>query len=99
MSKFPTQVLKIQSLIKGHLTRLKNQAIVRRIKQEAPKKTKKYQQVSKLQANIKGFLFRKRRMRALQKLGRGAEDDLDFQEDFDGEFDADKFFGIKDDVF
>jgi len=27
--------------------------------------------MSKLQANIKGFLFRKRRLRALEKLNRG----------------------------
>lgn len=38
-------------------------------------------------------------MRALQKLRLGGDDDLDFQEDFEGDFDADKFFGIKEDVF
>ncbi|CDW74934.1 adenylate cyclase [Stylonychia lemnae] len=88
------KICKIQALIRGHLARQKNQAIIARVKRDGPKKTKKYQQISKLQANIKGFLFRKRRIKALSKL---KESKLSYEDDFE-EFDADKFFGIKEEV-
>lgn len=63
-----------------------------RFKRDGVKKTKKYRQVSKLQANIKGYLFRQRRKKALAKL---QSNKLDF--DDEEEFDAEKFFGIKED--
>eukprot|EP00347_Sterkiella_histriomuscorum_P018508 403345246 len=96
MTKHVPKLVKIQALIKGHLSRMKNQAIVNKIKRDGPKKTKKYQQMSKLQANIKGFLFRKRRIRALDKLNQKKKNE--FEDDFEDEFDADKFFGIKEEV-
>ena len=78
--------------------------MIKRIKTEAPKKTKKYQLISKLQANIKGWLFRLRRRRALERLGVGKTElkrdmsDSILGDDFE-EFDADKFFGIKKENF
>ena len=78
---------------------------IQNIKSEAPKKTKKYQIAAKIQAHIRGFLFRLRRKRALERLNvkkkpsttKFYDDDLIFQKDED--FDADKFFGIKQENF
>lgn len=94
MEKHKSKITKIQALIRGHLTRVKNVAIVNKIKRDGPKKTKKYILIAKLQANIKGFLFRKRRIRALNKLNQKNDN---FEDDYE-EFDADKFFGIKEEV-
>ena len=68
MTKHQAKIVKMQALLKGHLFRVKNKALVKKIKIDGHKKTKKYQMISKLQANIKGFLFRKRRVRALERL-------------------------------
>jgi hypothetical protein len=54
--------------VRAHLTRVRNAAVIKRIKSEAPKKTKKYQQVAKIQALVRGYLFRLRRKRALERL-------------------------------
>jgi DNA-directed RNA polymerase specialized sigma24 family protein len=60
--------------------------------------------ISKLQANIKGWLFRLRRKRALDRLGKGRQElkrdmsDSILGDEFE-EFDADKFFGIKEENF
>lgn len=48
MQKHESKVVKIQSLIRGHLGRIHNEAIVKKIKRDGPKKTRKYQQISKL---------------------------------------------------
>lgn len=64
------------------------------MKKNALKKTKKYQRVAKLQANIKGWLFRQRRERLLAKLNHKKEPEEDVFGDT-GEFDAEAFFGIK----
>lgn len=79
-----------------------------RIRRDAPKKTDKYKKLSKLQANIKGWLFRQRRKRLLAKLGiktptyqkkkkSGGLDKIDEMFGIEGEddFDAEAFFGIK----
>lgn len=71
MQKHQSKIIKIQALFRGHRVRTRYLAAIKKIKLEAPKKTKGYKQMSKLQANIKGFLFRKRRLRALEKLNRG----------------------------
>lgn len=60
--------------------------MVEKIKRDGIKKTSKYILISKLQANIKGFLFRLRRKRALSKLGQKKTDAFD--DEFE-EFDAD----------
>jgi len=62
------KVVKIQSCLRGHLVRAANWTKIEKIRRDAPKKTKKYQLISKLQANIKGFLFRQRRRRLLAKV-------------------------------
>ena len=60
--------------------------------------------ISKLQANIKGWLFRLRRKRALERLGMGKQElkrdmsDSILGDDFE-DFDSDKFFGIKNENF
>jgi hypothetical protein len=98
------KIIQIQALVRGHLVRVKNAALVKRIKTEGPKKTKKYQMISKLQANIKGWLFRLRRKRALERLGVGKKElkrdmsDSILGDEFE-DFDADKFFGIKKENF
>lgn len=46
--KHEQKIVLLQSVIRGHLARVRNAAAVKRIKTEAPKKTKKYQQISKL---------------------------------------------------
>jgi len=91
--------------MRGHLARVRNAALIKRVKTEGPKKTKKYQLISKLQANIKGWLFRLRRKRALERLGIGKKElkrdmsDSILGDDLEGDFDADKFFGIKKENF
>jgi hypothetical protein len=97
-------IIKIQALVRGHLARIRNAALVKRIRTEGPKKTKKYRMIAKLQANIKGWLFRLRRKRALERLGKGRQElkremsDSILGDEFE-EFDADKFFGIKEENF
>ena len=95
-----SKLLKLQALFRGYLSREKNRAIVDKIRANAPKKTKKYKQISKLQANIKGFLFRMRRKRLLAKLGsKNYESKASLFEDHDeDEFDAEAFFGIKEEA-
>ena len=103
MKKHEGKIVKMQAVMRGFIIRVRHAAVIKKIKIEAPKKTKKYQQISKLQANIKGFLFRQRRMRALAKLGNKEKKpdnlkDSILDDDLD-EFDADKFFGIKEENF
>ena len=95
------KLVKLQAYIRGNLSRDKNRKIVNKIKANAPKKTKKYQQISKLQAHIKGFLFRVRRKRLLQKLAdknSQSKTSLFEGEGEDDEFDAEAFFGIKEEA-
>lgn len=103
MRKHEKKIIKIQALVKGHLVRCKFATAIKRIKRDAPKKTKKYQILSKIQAHVKGFLFRLRRKRALAKLNKRPSKsqikDPIFEEDEFEEFDADKFFGIKEENF
>jgi len=52
--------------------------------------------LSRLQANIKGWLFRKRRARLLLKLEKNLKKkDSEAEIPFEDDFDAEKFFGIK----
>ena len=52
--------------------------------------------MSKLQANIKGWLFRKRRARLLSKLEKNfKKKDSEAEIPFEDDFDAEQFFGIK----
>ena len=77
--------------------RSKYKSDIQRIKKNAHKGTKGYKSLSKLQANIKGWLFRQRRKRLLEKLGMSTkkkEKDFFGDEDED-DFDAEAFFGIK----
>lgn len=93
MAKHIPKIVKIQAILKGHLVRMRFAMAIRKVKTEAPKKTKKYKVAAKIQAHVKGFLFRKRRLRALEKLnGKTLDSVLEGDEE---EFDADKFFGIK----
>lgn len=66
--KHEGQMVKLQALFRAHLVRVRHAAAIKRIKAEAPKKTRKYQLVAKIQAHVRGFLFRRKRERALQKL-------------------------------
>ena len=60
------------------------------MKRNAYKKTSKYKKISKLQAVIKGWLFRNRRKKLIEKVKLISEeetagiDDLDMAEDFFG---------------
>lgn len=58
MKNHEPKIVLIQALLRAHLTRVRNAAVIKKIKAEAPKKTKKYQQVAKIQALVRGFLFR-----------------------------------------
>ena len=51
-------MLRAQALIRGYLTRKKHEVAIAKIKKDAYRKSDKYVKMSKLQANIKGFLFR-----------------------------------------
>ena len=42
MKKHIDKIVAIQSLVKGHLCRIKNAIIVKKIRVDGPKKTKKY---------------------------------------------------------
>jgi hypothetical protein len=42
------KIILIQALVRGHLTRVRNAALIKRIKNEAPKKTTKYKKVAKI---------------------------------------------------
>ena len=42
MQDHKPKIILIQALVRGHLTRVRNAAVIKRIKSEAPKKTKKY---------------------------------------------------------
>ena len=68
--------------------------IVSKIRRDGVKRTKKYKQISKLQACIKGWLFRMRRKRLLEKVGKNIKDEFGEFED-DEDFDVGDFFGIK----
>lgn len=85
---------KIQSMFRGHVVRRRHKDAIKSMRKNALKKTKKYQRVAKLQANIKGWLFRQRRERLLAKLDTKKEPEDDMFDDT-GEFDAEAFFGIK----
>lgn len=88
------KVVKIQALLRAHIVRQSHMHIVSKIRKDGIKRTKKYKQISKLQACIKGFLFRLRRKRLLDKVGKNMKDEFgDLEEDDD--FDPEQFFGIK----
>lgn len=102
------KIVKIQSFVRGFFVRSKYKNQMDKIRREAPKKTDKYKKISKLQANIKGWLFRQRRKRLLAKLGiktpmhqkkkdTGGLSQIDemFGIEGDDDFDAEAFFGIK----
>lgn len=105
MKKHEAKIIKMQALARGFLVRKRFAMAITRIKRDAPKKTKRYQVAAKIQAHIRGFLFRLRRKRAIERLNmkkkpsvtKFLDDDSIFQEDED--FDADKFFGIKQENF
>lgn len=93
------KVLRLQALFRGHFCRKRNKQIILAIARNAPKRTSKYKKISKLQANIKGFLFRARRKRLLQKVKGGlvvTQSKRDLNEDMEDleEFNAEDFFGI-----
>ena len=76
------------------MVRESNMHIVSKIRKDGVKRTKKYKQISKLQAYIKGWLFRLRRKRLLEKVGKNIKDEFGDLDEFD-DFDAEDFFGIK----
>lgn len=42
MKKHSNKIILIQALVRAHLVRVRNAAVIKKIKTEAPKKTKKY---------------------------------------------------------
>jgi hypothetical protein len=68
MSKKQHLLVKAQALVRGHICRQANSQKVAKIKRNGVTGTKTYKSASKIAAAIKGFLFRKRRKNALNKL-------------------------------
>lgn len=93
------KITSIQALVRGRMARRKHAEIVLKIRRDAPKRTTKYQKISRLQAHLKGFLFRNRRRKLLAqvtKASRPLSSKHDLLDDLD-DFDAEEFFGIKED--
>ena len=107
MSRKSKQLVNLQSCVRGHLCRRQNEGIVNKIKKESVKKTPKYRNASKIQALVKGFLFRKRRKNALARLAQNKKQEVNQKDQFDGEddifaeenmakdFDVEAFFEVK----
>ena len=97
-------MIKLQSVIRGHLCRVRNKQKVDKIRRDGQKGTRKYKAANKIQSLFRGFAFRVKRKRALAKLGRskadkdfGGDDDDFADMDMMGEndFDAEAFLDVK----
>lgn len=97
------KLTRLQAFIRGSMTRIQHKEAILKVKTEAPKKTTSYKRLAKLQANIRGWLFRQRRKRLLSKIKPGnMMSSNSFQDGFIGdedEFDAEAFFGVKEENF
>ena len=69
MSSRQDKLTKIQKLVRGHLCRVKNAQKVAKIKRDGMKGTKKWRCAVKIQAVFRGYAFRVKRKRALERLG------------------------------
>ena len=98
-------VIRIQACVRGHLSRVKNYQKVMKIRRDGLKGTKKWKAATKIQALFRGFSFRLKRKRALERLSKSKQvkgtnkDPCESKEEFDfmgeEEFDADAFLDIK----
>ena len=93
-----SKLTRLQAAIRGYLSRVKNDAAIKKIRLQARRKTKVFIMATKIQSVFRGYLFRNKRKRALAKLktkpkeGDGMQDDMFLEE---GDFDADAFLDIK----
>ena len=65
LSSKQDKLVKIQSLVRGHLCRVTNKQKVAKIKRDGMKGTRKWKSTVKIQALFRGYAFRIKRTRAL----------------------------------